>query len=69
MEDDPHKYDGLHIDMEDHSKHKPEPNVIRSAQSDDEDEDTLLNNHPAMQRPGTDWRIDEEFKNYRQEEV
>lgn len=69
MEEDAHKYDGRHVDMEDHSRHKPEPNVIRSAQSDDEDEDTLLNNHPAMQRPGLHYEHNEEFKNYGREGV
>jgi hypothetical protein len=64
MDEDSHKFDGRTFEMVDESG-KPEPNVIKSSNSDYEDnEETLLNNHPDMLHrfPRPDPRKNEEFK-------
>jgi len=64
-EEDMHEFDGRLFEMKDHSK--PEPNVIRSVNSDNEDNEETLHQHPGMQRQSLGYEPTEEFKNYLQD--
>jgi hypothetical protein len=67
MSEDLHVHDGRLVEMRDQSG-KPEPNMIRSSNSDDEDnEETLFNQHPTTQPPNIGYDLTEEFKNYHQD--